>query len=58
MVYDITDPSSFEHLATWKKHFMSKSQAEDTAKLPFLVLGNKLDQYVLYPEPAQVPLGE
>ena len=43
MVYDITDPSSFEHLATWKKHFMTKSQAEDTAKLPFLVLGNKLD---------------
>ena len=25
MVYDITDPTSFEHLANWKKHFMSRS---------------------------------
>ena len=43
MVYDMTDSSSFEHLATWKKHFMMKSQPDEPDKLPILVLGNKLD---------------
>ena len=39
----MTDSSSFEHLATWKKHFMMKSQPDEPDKLPILVLGNKLD---------------
>ena len=39
----MTDYSSFEHLATWKKHFMMKSQPDEPDKLPILVLGNKLD---------------
>jgi GTPase SAR1 family protein len=43
MVYDITDPASFEHLANWKSHFLSRSQPDNPSQLPFLVLGNKLD---------------
>ena len=43
MVYDITDPASFEHLANWKSHFLSRSQPDNPSKLPFLVFGNKLD---------------
>ena len=47
MVYDVTSPSSFEHLANWKSHFMSRSQPEDPDSLPFLVLGNKDDNVIM-----------
>ena len=30
-------------MATWKKHFMMKSQPDEPDRLPILVLGNKLD---------------
>mmetsp|Transcript_31794 Transcript_31794/g.48801 ORF Transcript_31794/g.48801 Transcript_31794/m.48801 type:complete len:123 (+) Transcript_31794:302-670(+) len=43
MVYDISNPQSFEHLANWKNHFMQRSQPDSPQTLPFLVLGNKLD---------------
>ena len=43
MVYDVTDPVSFEHLANWKSHFMARSQPDNPNQPPFLVLGNKVD---------------
>ena len=43
MVYDISNPTSFEHLATWKSHFMSRCNPDGPHAMPFLVLGNKVD---------------
>ena len=43
MVYDITDPNSFDRLENWRSHFMNRSQQESNEQPPFLVLGNKLD---------------
>lgn len=42
-MYDITDSTSFDHIKTWKDHFLSRSQAENQEKIPFLILGNKCD---------------
>ena len=43
IVYDITDPQSFEKLNTWKDHFTTKAQPDEKIKLPILILGNKVD---------------
>jgi len=43
MVYDISSPSSFQHLVNWKSHFMQRSQPDNPSTMPFLVLGNKVD---------------
>ena len=43
LVYDVTNPASFEHLLNWKQIFMTKSSPQDPESSPFLVLGNKCD---------------
>ena len=43
MVYDVTNPASFQHLQNWKNIFMTKSEPKEPHTLPFLVLGNKSD---------------
>ena len=43
-MYDVTEPQSFERIAHWRDHFLSKSQPENPAKLPILILGNKCDK--------------
>ena len=44
IVYDVTEPQSFERIAHWRDHFLSKSQPDNPAKLPILILGNKVDK--------------
>ena len=42
LVYDVTDPRSFENLHTWKSEFMQTTGGEQS--FPFIVLGNKVDR--------------
>ena len=43
MVYDMTDPQSFERLEFWKRNFLEQSQPKDPSSFPFVVIGNKAD---------------
>ena len=43
LVYDITNPQSFENLANWKQTFLSKGMMTMPETFPFIVVGNKLD---------------
>jgi len=45
LVYDVTDPRSFENLNTWKSEFLRQvtGSAADV-DFPFVVLGNKMDR--------------
>lgn len=43
LVYDITNPQSFENLVNWKNSFLSKSMVTLPDSFPFMVIGNKLD---------------
>lgn len=43
LVYDVTNPMSFENLLNWKQIFLTKSEPREPQSLPFLVLGNKMD---------------
>jgi len=43
LVYDVTNPASFDHLLDWKQVFLTKSQPQNSDTFPFLVLGNKVD---------------
>jgi Ras-related protein Rab-7A len=43
LVYDITNPQSFETLANWKQTFLSKGMMTMPETFPFIVVGNKLD---------------
>jgi len=43
LVYDVTNPTSFESLEKWKADFLVQSHTPDPDELPFIVLGNKTD---------------
>jgi len=43
LVYDVTNPLSFEHLMNWRQIFMNKSAPKEPQTFPFLVIGNKVD---------------
>eukprot|EP00347_Sterkiella_histriomuscorum_P006244 403353512 len=43
LVYDITNPQSFDHIMNWRQVFLIKSEPKDPQTLPFLILGNKCD---------------
>lgn len=43
LVYDVTDPKSFENLETWQNEFLRQVDG-DTVDFPFVVLGNKIDK--------------
>ncbi|CAI2379729.1 unnamed protein product [Moneuplotes crassus] len=44
LVYDVTNPKSFESLEKWKKGFIDNSSPSDTSTFPFCVFGNKADK--------------
>jgi Ras-related protein Rab-7A len=52
LVYDITDPHSFDHLDHWRKEFLDQvgggmgmgALSDSSASFPFVVLGNKMDK--------------
>ena len=43
LVYDITNPTSFENLAKWREIFLQKGMMTMPDSFPFIVVGNKLD---------------
>lgn len=44
LVYDITNPKSFERLDVWRSEFLSQASPSDPNNFPFVVLGNKVDR--------------
>ncbi|CAM9163198.1 unnamed protein product [Chrysoparadoxa australica] len=44
LVYDITNPSSFEQLDGWRKDFITQAGLTDPGSFPFVVVGNKVDK--------------
>jgi len=43
LVYDITDPKSFESLAGWKEEFLIQASPQAPEDFPFVCIGNKVD---------------
>lgn len=44
LVYDITQPKSFENLDLWRIEFLTQASPSDTQNFPFIVIANKLDR--------------
>ena len=44
LVYDITNPRSFEQLESWRQEFLVQANPPDEDSFPFVVLGNKVDK--------------
>ena len=43
IVYDITNPPTFENILTWKNSFIHKGMVHNPDSFPFMIVGNKLD---------------
>src|SRR3990167_6288926 len=44
IVYDITNPGSFEKMNTWKHEFLEQGDIKNPEKFPFIIIGNKADR--------------
>lgn len=44
IVYDITNPTSFDKMNTWKKEFIDQGGITNPEKFPFVIIGNKSDK--------------
>jgi len=44
LVYDITNPKSFENLDMWREEFLVQAAPRDPENFPFVVVGNKCDK--------------
>eukprot|EP00096_Caligus_rogercresseyi_P013671 TRINITY_DN629_c0_g1_i1.p1 TRINITY_DN629_c0_g1~~TRINITY_DN629_c0_g1_i1.p1 ORF type:complete len:209 (-),score=56.94 TRINITY_DN629_c0_g1_i1:260-886(-) len=43
LCYDVTDPTSFMSLESWRDEFLIQASPSDPENFPFVVLGNKVD---------------
>uniref|UniRef100_A0A914E6F2 Ras-related protein Rab-7b n=1 Tax=Acrobeloides nanus TaxID=290746 RepID=A0A914E6F2_9BILA len=43
LVYDVTDPKSFQSLDMWRDEFLIQANPRDPESFPFVLLGNKID---------------
>lgn len=43
LVYDVTNPKSFENLSSWYDEFLVNANPENADKFPFVLIGNKID---------------
>jgi len=43
LVFDLTNPKSFESLDSWRDEFLIQASPRDPENFPFVVIGNKLD---------------
>jgi Ras-related protein Rab-7A len=43
LVYDVTNPSTFQSIQKWQKNFLSQLELTDPSDFAFLLLGNKAD---------------
>lgn len=44
LVYDITNPNSFEKLNKWRSEFINQANISEPDNFPFVVIGNKVDK--------------
>ena len=44
LVFDLTDPKSFESIESWRTEFLNQLNPEDPDTFPFVLLGNKCDK--------------
>jgi len=44
LVYDITQPKSFDNLDSWREEFLVQASPADIKNFPFIVIGNKIDR--------------
>jgi len=44
LVYDVTNPKSFDNLDSWREEFLVQASPPDIENFPFVVLGNKVDR--------------
>lgn len=44
LVFDQTDPKTFETIDTWRSEFLTQLNPKDPDNFPFVVLGNKCDK--------------
>mmetsp|Transcript_16562 Transcript_16562/g.51192 ORF Transcript_16562/g.51192 Transcript_16562/m.51192 type:complete len:185 (-) Transcript_16562:89-643(-) len=44
LVYDITQPKSFDNLDLWQEEFLVQASPADASSFPFVLLGNKIDR--------------
>jgi len=44
LVFDLTDPKSFDTIDTWRSEFLSQLNPKDPDSFPFVILGNKCDK--------------
>ncbi len=43
LVYDVTAPTTFKSLDSWRDEFLIQASPSDPDRFPFVVLGNKVD---------------
>jgi len=43
LVFDVTSPTSFKALDSWRDEFLIQASPRDPENFPFVVLGNKVD---------------
>lgn len=43
LVYDVTTPSTFKTLDSWRDEFLIQASPRDPESFPFVVIGNKID---------------
>lgn len=44
LVFDLTDPTSFDKIETWRSEFLKQLEPKDPDSFPFVLLGNKCDK--------------
>lgn len=44
LVFDQTDPKTFETIDTWRSEFLTQLNPKDPDNFPFVILGNKCDK--------------
>lgn len=50
LVFDVTVYKSFEHLANWRREFLTQADPYDPDNFPFVMIGNKIDSVRLLPQ--------
>lgn len=43
LVYDVTSPTTFKSLESWRDEFLIQASPRDPENFPFVVIGNKID---------------
>ena len=43
LVYDMTNPKSFDNIDKWKEGFIEHAAPQDPRTFPFILIGNKSD---------------